>query len=601
MSKFSGVLNLDGSAMDPFAQARDKNPTRTELKSGPVLVRTSGFASSDTNRIGDLCSFAGRLDNAGEIATMLDQREHANDSVVLGHAFEKWREGCFARLVGEWVAAIWSPVRSSLFLARDHAGTICLYVRRISNQLRWSSEMEELLDCGPPSRLSEPYLARYLAGAPRGGCTPYADVESVLPGHYTTVASGMVKAHQYWYPSRIGLLTGAKDSECEARFRELFGQAVQRRLTAPETTVAQLSGGLDSSAIVCMADRLQTAQPALRTLSFYDDTEPDWNERPHFEFIEERRGKKGTHVELSFASFEAAPPDLAEGRWLVPGFDRGRAAAFRRIGNALASLGAEAILSGNGGDELLGGVPAPEIELADELASMHLRSFFAKTLRWSLHHRATVWQMAGRALRSLMGSIGQRISPDASSPPWLSQRTRMALEEPARLSSDHASFAFTRPSALSNGLSWWALVESLPHLEHNPHVRQQYRYPYLDKDLVEFLFSLPREQLLRPGQRRSLMRRALKGIVPGEVLGQTRKQVVSRGPLRLLERSRDPIVALINNSLLHRRGWIDANRFCQALARTTATRDPAWSLPLLRTVQAELWLASSLENGLLGL
>ena len=601
MFKFSGVLNLDCSPAGTRISAEERTSARAEVVSGPVLILAGVPALSYTNKVGDLCSFAGRLDNAGEIATMLDQREPANDSVVVGHAFEEWGAGCFARLVGEWVAAIWSPVRSSLFLARDHAGTICLYLRRVGVQLRWSSELEELLDCGPPCRLSEPYLARYLAGAPKGGCTPYADVESVLPGHYTTVASGMVKAHQYWYPSRTGLLTGAEDSECEARFRELFGQAVQRRLTAPETTVAQLSGGLDSSAIVCMADRLQTTQPALRTISFYDDTEPDWNERPHFEFIEERRGKKGTHVELSFASFEATPPDSGDGRWLMPGFDQGRAAAFRRVGSALASLGAEAILSGNGGDELLGGVPVPEIELADELASMHLRSFFAKTLRWSLHHRATVWQMAGRALQSLMGNTGQRISPDASSLPWLSQRTRIALEEPARMSSDHASFALTRPSALSNGLSWWALVESLPHLEHNPYVRQQYRYPYLDKDLVEFLFSLPREQLLRPGQRRSLMRRALKGIVPSEVQGQTRKQVVSRGPLRLLERSRDPIVALINNSLLHRRGWIDANRLCQALAQTIATRDPAWSLPLLRTVQAELWLASSLENGLLGL
>lgn len=59
-------------------------------------------------------------------------------------------------------------------------------------------------------------------------------------------------------------------------------------------------------------------------------------------------------------------------------------------------------------------------------------------------------------------------------------------------------------------------------------------YPYLDRDLLEFLFSVPPDQLLRPGQRRSLMRRALAGIVPDELIHRKRKAFVIRGPLKAI-------------------------------------------------------------------
>src|SRR5262249_39050969 len=68
-------------------------------------------------------------------------------------------------------------------------------------------------------------------------------------------------------------------------------------------------------------------------------------------------------------------------------------------------------------------------------------------------------------------------------------------------------------------------------------------FPYLDRDFVEFVFALPREQLVRPGQRRSLMRRALAGIVPDAVLNRRRKAFVARAPLVALSAHRDDLLA----------------------------------------------------------
>jgi asparagine synthase (glutamine-hydrolysing) len=88
-----------------------------------------------------------------------------------------------------------------------------------------------------------------------------------------------------------------------------------------------------------------------------------------------------------------------------------------------------------------------------------------------------------------------------------------------------------RPSAVCNGQGWWITLETLPHLSPPLLSRHEYRYPYLDRDLVDFLFRVPREQLLRPGRRRSLMRRALKDIVPVEILERRRKAFVARGTI----------------------------------------------------------------------
>jgi len=82
-------------------------------------------------------------------------------------------------------------------------------------------------------------------------------------------------------------------------------------------------------------------------------------------------------------------------------------------------------------------------------------------------------------------------------------------------------------------------------------------YPYLDRDLLEFLFSIPPGQLLRPNQRRSLMRRALAGIVPQEVLQRKRKAFVIRGPLAALASNHADAEAMTRGMLCSSLGVID--------------------------------------------
>src|SRR5579864_4787500 len=99
------------------------------------------------------------------------------------------------------------------------------------------------------------------------------------------------------FRSRIRYRT---DAEYEEHFRSAFEQSVKRRLGSAAPVLAELSGGVDSSSIVCVADDILTREggPRLDTVSYYDDSEPNWDERPFFTRIEEKRGRTGCHINI---------------------------------------------------------------------------------------------------------------------------------------------------------------------------------------------------------------------------------------------------------------------------------------------------------------
>jgi len=127
----------------------------------------------------------------------------------------------------------------------------------------------------------------------------------------------------------------------------------------------------------------------------------------------------------------------------------------------------------------------------------------------------------------------------------------------------------------------------------NPYYEK--RYPYLDRDLLEFLFAVPRDQLVQPGQRRSLTRRALAGIVPHEVLNRRRKAFVCRAPFEALKR--EAITPVLLGHELH---MIDPIRFRECIeAAARGCEIPITAV--LRTVILERWLTNMVQRGLIKL
>jgi asparagine synthase (glutamine-hydrolysing) len=120
------------------------------------------------------------------------------------------------------------------------------------------------------------------------------------------------------------------------------------------------------------------------------------------------------------------------------------------------------------------------------------------------------------------------------------------------------------------------------------------RYPFLDRDLLEFLFAIPRDQLVRAGHRRFLLRRALAGIVPDEILHRKRKAYVVRAPTLSLSAMRLSVQEMICAEL----NLIDSNRFIEILERIRQGKE-APIFGVLRILETERWLRGIASSGLL--
>jgi asparagine synthase (glutamine-hydrolysing) len=409
-----------------------------------------------------------------------------------------------------------------------------------------------------------------------------------------TFRENMAESHSHWKCMANGHIRYQSDSEYDEHFLFLFKQSIARRTGPGATILAHLSGGVDSTSIVCISDHLRrSANPnpqLIDTLSFYDDSEPNWNEKPFFAIVEAERGKSGIHFPISSMNRTFETPEPSQGKCFFPGADSGLLNQESTLQELLACGHYNVVLSGIGGDELLGGVPNPLPELTDHLLSGDLGLFLNDALAWSLTGRKPLARML---LDTIKFAAGLYLRPQVDNgriPPWITPHLRSHCVELTPSLDLHKNRLGVPPTALCNSLTWSSIMETLPHSYSSNSSRREFRYPYLDRDLVDFLFSVPSDQLVRPGRRRYLMRRALKDIVPIEILERRRKAFIIRGPLASLQQSRAKINGLFSKSLVAERGLIDPKQFNVAFDAMTIGGDAKWMTSILRTISFELWL-----------
>ena len=554
------------------------------------------------SQAGAVIMWDGRLDNCAELAHQLDQPQCSEVSIVAA-AYDRWGDGCFAKLVGDWALSIWDPSERSLVLAKDPIGTRSLYYVFDRSRIAWSSLLDPLVILEEKSvSPCEEYIAGWLSFFPSGDLTPFAAIHSVPPSSLVRVNPGGRRQQKYWDPDPGKQLRYRTDTEYEEHFRSVFAESVRRRLRSGGAVVAELSGGVDSSSIVCMAHRIIGAEGAdlreLETVSYFNDSEPDWNERPYFTKVEEKCGRPGRHIavnsegaadlEVEFDGFPASPESA-----------RRRTEPERQLVAFLTSCSGRVLLSGIGGDEVAGGVPSPVPELADLFSRARFRMLARQLKEWSLVKRKPWLRLAAETLRPFVprsiGGVPERKRP----PAWLNR-----------------AFAERYAPVFAGYEARWRLLGPLPSLQEKQStleaLRRQMscrvrdlrplvekRYPYLDRDLLEFLFAVPPQQLVRPNQRRSLQKRALAGIVPGEVLHRIRKAYVARSPRLALAANWDRIVKTSQDMKLSELGIVDGRAFLKALDAMRTGTD-ANIVPLLRALAVERWLRQLTEWSMAG-
>jgi asparagine synthase (glutamine-hydrolysing) len=616
MSILVGVLEERG-ALASEQELRRLSRATERYANGPSAFSMSGrvgmclqpYVSHERSRMeagpcrdvyGNVVSLDGRLDNSSELAEVLGLDEaESSDSMIVLAAFLRWGEESFGRFTGDWALSLWAQREQKLFLARDHAGSRSLYFSLTGGRTQWATYLDTFTAVGAELPLSKEYAAAYLSCSAIREFTPYRDIRSVLPGHYAIVGEESVVQRPHWNPVIRASIRYQKEAEYDEHFLSLFRQAVARRTRPEERIVAELSGGMDSTSIVCISDSLRRSvnpdAELLDTISYFDDSEASLDERPYFSLTEARRGKRGTHIDVAFLhrTFDAASSEF--GSYQFPGCDRFSLELEHTLLHEVWKKGYRSVISGIGGDEVLGGIPDGIPELADYLVSGRLGVFFRQAIAWSLPERSPLVETVIKATHYTAGLYTKNNPKSRPSPLWLSKELRDLRADKVQTTDIVPGRIGIAPHRLENALTWWQIMETLPHLSPQIIFRPEYRYPMLDKNLVEYLFSVPPEQLVRPGRRRFMMRRALRGIVPSEILERRRKAFQLRAPMNAIRAAQPKLERLISSSRIGEMGFIDVASLRCAL-KATAAGDAGWYQAVLRAIAYELWVGTRADR-----
>lgn len=545
----------------------------------------------------------GRVDNRPELIADLglfdaDAPEPTDGQLILAsHA--RWGEDCVRRLIGDFAFAVWDPRRQRLFCARDPMGVKPLYYCHRPRFFAFASEIKALLTFpGVPRRLDELRVAGHLMNAVEGMAdqeiTFYRDIKRLPPGHFLVVEEGRLRKTRYWTPEPHRRIRLSSDQEYAEAFLEVFAEAVRCRLRCDLPVGSELSGGLDSSSIVCVgrkvqkeAGRRETATSApLHTFSAVFPNLPEeqrvlLDERGFIQAVVDGGDLEPHRVE---ADRFGPLADVERTLWLEDGpffgpnlyLNRGLYGAAREhdVRVMLSGLDGDTTVS-NGIDYLVDLARSGRwSRLTAETRALQQRTGSQASLArlvWKAGLRPAI---PGALMRLWRRATGRR-PPLGWTEPTLDPRfaERVGLEERLR-----AAEAATEGSGM-DAKAKQARALSSGHWTHGLELFDKTaawfgiepRYPFFDRRLIDFCLSIPPDQSLKHGWTRFVLRNAMRGILPEEVRTRPHKanlESAFRHGLRHHDRER--LERILDEHLDAIAGYADTGRLRRTYRRLAA-------------------------------
>ena len=482
-----------------------------------------------------------RLDDREALRDALGCREAGVcDGDLILRAWRRWGPDCPNHLLGDYAFALWDARRRILFCARDHVGARPFYYARAGERFVFASAVPAVLAApGVPDRLDDDFVAAHLThiGLDTTTHTFFAAVRKLPPGHALTVTGdGRLRTERYWRPEDVPRVRPASDDACAQECLELCARAVRDRLRGSGPVGAHLSGGLDSSGVAVLAARELRRQGRAAPLAFtwlpdLGGGAPKPEHEPEYALVDavaRQEGLRTLHCGLGPGDVLA----MLRRDGALPGVHvhLNEEAVQRRA----EALGVRVLLSGWGGDQ--GGVSFggfrgwPEhllltgrwLELIAYLRRSHKGRSFRRLARVVL---GLVHPELPRDVRGwLRGRRRQGRAPDGRR--WLiapAYRRRGKRFEPKfsrRLGTRRTQLRMLRGGSVSERMEGWAASGAARGIE--------YRYPLLDRRVLEFALGLPPEQFRHGKLGRWLMRRAFDPVLPPEVCRHTSKNDPAR-------------------------------------------------------------------------
>ena len=521
-----------------------------------------------TNKNGDLTITAdARIDNRDELISAFNfngrPRESIADSELILEAYKKWGENCPEKLLGDFSFAIWDKQKQKIYCARDPIGIKPFYYFLNGKTFRWSSEPKAIFeDKTIPKEPNLQLICLYLLNRfDEREETLYQNIYRLPPSHFMVLENGHIRKGQYWDIDPKHSIHYNTDAEYAEHYFSLFKEAVKVRLRSHGPVGAWLSGGLDSSSIVCTAQKLyqenSVSNNRFETFSVIFDTFP-CDERKYIEEVVRKWDIKANYItyekNLSWVDFEQIQryPDVAYSPSLF---------CTGPILMEAQEKGIRVMLDGVGGDEFLaldyshltdhlmkGNIPKLITQIKQDAA---FSSFSPSTLFLNYCMKPLIPRPIKTGVKFLLkpfrgNGIPSWVNVDYLKKEGLNKRLKTRIPSPR--------FPTHTQQKIYGVLfyGWGANVAQEFGERFSANFSSENRYPFFDRRLVEFSIALPVEQRWNKEGPKAILRCAMKGILPESVKNRKDKanftfildhELKKRQANKLYELFRSPILA----------------------------------------------------------
>lgn len=532
-----------------------------------------------------LLLYTGHIDNRTDLARALHAPAiaEASDGTVLLAAAEKWGARLQQHVTGDYGFVALDIKDAALVAGRDGLGVKRVYYCVGETSVTVSSSLRLVLaslDVTP--RLDPAGIAEFVrCGELAATRTVFNRVHIVPPGCSVIWRSGQMRTIESWSPPFGPELSNPSDS-LEEQCRTLVSDGVAAALRSRRRVCIELSGGLDSSTVACLADRQWTAGNAVGatpvTVSYTRRLDPTSHETDYREAVSQRCSFSNHTIEIG--EFGAFSPFLGDVP-CEPLFHMADPAKYCAIRDLQVRLGLRTCLTGRGGDEVFAGGFDQPYFLRDWFRQLRWR-------RWLIGIRSYI--EAGRSslfrLCALSLSHGLR-GVQTYEPRWLTVGDKyvpLGYYYERLMASDGRVFYPAQAMQL-------AAIRSAA-LGHTRPFGWDERHPLLFRPLVEFMLRVPWNLKTSAYGRRGLHRRAMIGILPESVRTRTTKGRADHNILRDFSRSMRAIQPLAVGKLLGDHSIVNTSLFyraCERLSHGHVTPNESY-LDLWNALVLERWL-----------
>jgi asparagine synthase (glutamine-hydrolysing) len=475
-------------------------------------------------------TYNGEIYNYPELKKELTSKNYlfktASDTEVILAAYAHWKEECLNHFDGMFSFAIWDKTDQVLFCARDRFGEKPFYFFADDDGFLFASEMKALWAAGVPRKIQNAQLLNYIAlglvqNVARPDLTFFEDIYSLQPGHFLKLRSVDfdMQIKNYWDIDKETTDLVISERDAIDKFSFLLNRSVQRRLRSDVVLGTSLSGGLDSSSIVsliCSIKENETSIPALQTFSAIF---------PGFE--KDESGYIKEMVQKFPIQNHQTTPVADE---LVRDFDRlmyfqeepfqsFSIYAQYRVYELAKQQGVKVILDGQGADEILAGYhkyyPWYWQELyrknpASATAARHAAMNLDNRIPWGVKNKLAAYLPALAARQLEKKALRQLRDHPFIENNFKSELDRLAFSKPVIRKLNDILYFHTNQLGLQELLRY-ADRNSMAH-------GREVRLPFLEHELVQFLFLLPSHFKIKDGWLKWILRSSMRNQLPEQIL-----------------------------------------------------------------------------------